>query len=158
MNDLKIRRMTIDDVDQVYEIEKNCFSIPWSKQSFIDEMNKNVCARYLVAIYNEKIVAFAGVWIIIDEGHITNIAVIENMRSKGIATILTKALLQYSSNLGVRYLTLEVRESNLIAQKLYTKLGFFKVSVRKNYYEDNNENAFLMVNDKLPDADENFSE
>lgn len=158
MIDITIRRMTLEDVDEVYKIEQSCFSVPWSKQSFIDEMTKNVCARYLVAVYKEKIVAYAGVWIIIDEGHITNIAVKQSYRNNGVATLLTSSLLQYCSNLGVKYLTLEVRRSNIIAQKLYTKLGFFKVNIRKNYYEDNNEDAILMVNDKLPEVNVNFSE
>ena len=158
MIDLFIRRMTIDDVDEVYEIEKSTFVLPWSKQSFVNEMTRNTCSRYLVASHIGKIVGYAGVWIVLDEGHITNIAVLEEMRGQGIAYTLTKSLMQYASNLGVAYLTLEVRTSNLIAQNLYKKLGFIKVNVRKNYYEDNGEDALLMVNDKLPEPQVDFFE
>ena len=155
---ITIRRMTIADVPGVYHIEKDCFSTPWSKQSFVDEMERNPVARYLVAIAGEEIVGYAGAWLILEEGHITNIGVLREYRGQGIGEKLAKGLLTYSANLGVQYMTLEVRKSNIIAQKLYEKMGFQKVGTRKKYYEDNGEDALLMVCDKMPAGDPNFTE
>ncbi len=157
-NSLTIRRMTLEDVPHVHQVEIDSFAIPWSQKSLEDEVTKNPCARYLVGLVEGKIVAYAGVWIVLDEGHITNIAVLKAYRGRGIGEELTKSLLQYGANLGVAYVTLEVRASNIPAQSLYQKLGFVKAGVRKKYYEDNQEDALLMVKDKMPPAEENFRE
>lgn len=158
MNNVSIRRMTAEDVDRVHQIDAACFSIPWSKKSLEDEMTSNKVARYLVAERGGEIVAFAGMHVILDEGHITNIAVSEECRRQGVGEKLMRALLQYAANLGVGYMTLEVRVSNESAIGLYRKIGFFKVHVRKKYYEDNGEDGYLMVIDRMPPADENFTE
>lgn len=158
MLNILIRRMTIDDVDQVYSIEQDSFPIPWSKESFFNDISNNKCARYLVACINNKIIAYCGIWIILDEGHITNLAVSTGFQSIGIGTYLFQSLIEYSVNLGVKYITLEVRKSNFIAQKLYKKLGFHKVSIRKNYYEDNREDAYIMVSEPKYTADAKFDE
>jgi [ribosomal protein S18]-alanine N-acetyltransferase len=130
---MNIRRMTVQDVAQVYEIERATFATPWSQQSFLDEVERNVCARYLVAEDDGRVIAYGGAWIILEEGHITNIAVEQVSRGKGVGKALLKALMQYVANLGVQYLTLEVRKSNLTAQKLYEALGFQTLAVRKRY-------------------------
>ena len=159
MAEYTIRRMTVEDVDAVHAIEAATFAIPWSRQSFYDEMTRNACARYLVAVLDTgEIVGFAGVWIVIDEGHITNIAVRADCRGQGIGRALTAALMQYAANLGVVYMTLEVRRSNEIAQHVYLSHGFIQVGVRKKYYEDNGEDALFMVCDHLPPAQEDFTE
>ena len=153
-----IRRMTLSDVDAVHAIETATFRTPWSRADFEHEMTKNPCARYLVAETEGRIVAFAGAHIILDEGHITNIAVSAPERGLGIGRKITQALLQYASNLGASYLTLEVREHNEKAQALYRSLGFIKVGVRKKYYDDTGEDGWIMVCDRLPDAEEDFTE
>ena len=153
-----IRRMTREDLDAVTAIEEATFAIPWSRESFRQELERNVAARYLVAETNGRVVGYAGAWVILDESHITNIAVLEGFRGRGIGKQLTKALLQYLSNLGASYATLEVRVSNERAQHLYRSLGFVSVGKRKRYYEDNNEDAFLMVCEHLPEADPDYSE
>ena len=159
MAEYTIRRMTVDDVDAVHAIEADTFATPWSRQSFYEEMTRNACARYLVAELPEAgIVGFAGVWIVIDEGHITNIAVRKEYRGQGIGRALTSALMQYAANLGVVYMTLEVRSSNGIAQRVYLSHGFIQVGVRKKYYEDNGEDALFMVCDHMPPADPEFEE
>ena len=151
--------MTVDDVPQVHAIEEATFAMPWSRQSFMEEMTRNVCARYLVAVDEHgAIVAYGGAWIILDEAHVTNVAVEESRRGQGIGRKLMRALMQYASNLGAQYLTLEVRRSNVRAQGLYRSLGFVELGVRKRYYEDNGEDALLMVCDHLPPAEEDFSE
>ena len=153
-----IRRMCREDLDPVTAIEQATFAVPWSRESFRQELERNVAARYLVAEADGQVVGYAGAWVILDESHITNIAVAEAYRGRGIGKQLTQALLQYLSNLGACYATLEVRVSNLRAQKLYQELGFVSVGKRKRYYEDNNEDAYLMVCEHLPDADPDYSE
>lgn len=157
MADVIIRRMTIEDVPQVHQIEHDTFPTPWSLDSFEKEA-VNPCARYLVAELAGRVIGFAGVWLVLDEGHITNIAIAQEHRGKGYGRALTQGLLQYASNLGIAYVTLEVRRSNERAQNLYKSLGFIAVGVRKRYYEDNGEDAYLMVNQNLPEAQEDFEE
>lgn len=158
MSDCIIRRMTLRDVDGVHAIESATFSRPWKREDFVKEMTQNACARYLVAELEEKIVGFAGAWIVLDEAHITNIAVSEEFRGQGIGRKLTEALMQYAANLGVVYATLEVRRSNERAKKLYQSLGFEYVGLRKKYYEDNGEDAFLYCCQHMPPADPDFEE
>ncbi len=156
--EILIRRMRLEDVDAVTEIERATFARPWSRESFRQEMERNKAARYLVALRDGRIVGYAGAWIILDESHITNIAVAEKERGKGIGRRLTEALMQYISNLGAAYATLEVRVSNERAQHLYKSLGFVSVGKRKRYYEDNGEDAYLMVCEHMPDVEEDFEE
>ena len=158
MDEALIRPMNAGDLDAVTAIEAATFARPWSRQSFQQELERNVAARYLVAEKNGQVVGYAGAWIILDESHITNIAITEAERGKGIGRKLTEALMQYLSNLGASYATLEVRVSNERAQHLYKSLGLVSVGKRKRYYEDNNEDAFLMVCQNMPDADPDFEE
>ena len=158
MNEPVIRLMRLKDVDAVAEIEKATFAKPWSRESFRQELTRNVAARYLVAEEDGQILGYAGAWIILDESHITNIAIREDARGRGLGKRLTAALLQILSNLGACYATLEVRVSNTRAQNLYKSLGFVSVGKRKRYYEDNDEDAFLMVCEHLPEADPDYNE
>ena len=157
-NDCVIRRMTLDDLDAVAAIEAATFPTPWSRDSFRQELERNVAARYLVAEMEGQVIGYAGAWIILDESHITNIAIEASRRGLGYGRALTTALMQYLSNLGAAYATLEVRRSNLRAQNLYKSLGFVELGVRKRYYEDNREDALIMVCDHMPTADPDFEE
>ena len=158
MSETMIRRMRLKDLDEVAALEEVTFARPWSRESFRQELTRNVAARYLVAEEDGRVIGYAGAWIILDESHITNIAVAENTRGRGIGRKMTEELLQLLSNLGASYATLEVRVSNQRAQNLYKSLGFISVGKRKRYYEDNNEDAYLMVCDKMPEADPDFTE
>lgn len=158
MSETITRRMRLKDLDEVTALEEATFARPWSRESFRQELERNVAARYLVAEKEGRVIGYAGAWIILDESHITNIAITASERGKGIGRKLTEALLQLLSNLGAAYATLEVRESNLRAQGLYQSLGFIRVGRRKRYYEDNQEDAFLMVCDHMPDADPDFED
>ena len=158
MSETMIRRMTLADVDGVHAIEEATFPRPWTREDFVKEMTQNACARYLVAEQAGEIVGFAGAWIVLDEAHITNIAVARARRGQGVGKALTRGLLQYAANLGVVYATLEVRRSNGVAQGLYKGLGFVYVGLRKRYYEDNGEDAFIFCCDHLPAADPDFEE
>lgn len=155
---ISCRRMTLADVPQVHAIEEKTFPTPWSYQSFVDEMTTNKCARYVVAEEDGRVIAYAGAWLVFDEGHITNIAVEQSARGRGVGTAVTRALMQYASNMGVSYMTLEVRRSNLAAQRMYRALGFIELGVRKRYYEDNGEDAYLMVCQDMPEVEPDFSE
>ena len=158
LNDCIIRRMTLADLDAVAAIEAATFTPPWSKESFRQELERNVAARYLVAEKDGEVIGYAGAWVILDESHITNIAIAPAYRGHGYGRKLTEALMQYIANLGAAYATLEVRKSNLTAQNLYKGLGFLQLGVRKRYYEDNNEDALLMVCDHMPPVDPDFEE
>ena len=158
MPDCIIRRMTLEDLDAVTAIERATFANPWSRASFEAELTRNVAARYLVAEVGGEVVGYGGAWVIFDESHITNIAVAEAHRGRGYGKRLTAALMQYLSNLGAAYATLEVRVSNTRAQHVYAALGFVSVGKRKRYYEDNGEDALLMVCDRMPEADPDFEE
>ena len=153
-----LRRMTLSDVPAVHRLEEAIFSMPWSEKDFVYEMTENKVARYLVIEEAGEIIAFAGAHIILDQAHVTNIAVRQDCRGRGLGRMITRALMQYASNLGAEYLTLEVRQSNVTAQNLYKSLSFVKVNVRKRYYEDTGEDAWLMVCDQLPAADPDFEE
>ena len=153
-----LRRMTLLDVPAVHRLEEAIFSMPWSEKDFVYEMTENKVARYLVIEEAGEIIAFAGAHIILDQAHVTNIAVRQDCRGRGLGRMITRALMQYASNLGAEYLTLEVRQSNATAQNLYKSLGFVKVNVRKRYYEDTGEDAWLMVCDQLPAAEPDFEE
>ena len=137
------------------EIERACFHAPWSENMLREELGKGI---FLVAEQDGKIIGYAGAWVILDESHITNIAVLKEHRGQGTGKRLTHGLLQYISNLGAAYATLEVRRSNEIAQNLYKSLGFVQLGVRKRYYADNGEDALIMVCDHMPAADPDFTE
>jgi ribosomal-protein-alanine N-acetyltransferase len=135
--------MKEEDIDSVLEISSLSFSISWSKESYIQEL-ANPIAKYFVVKTNDIVVGFIGTWIILDESHITNIAIHPNYRKQGIATNLLKALLDYCKNQGCTAYTLEVRSSNTAAKALYEKYNFKQDGIRKGYYEDNKEDAILM--------------
>jgi len=136
--------MTVDDLPGVQVIERYSFPTPWSMRAFLSEITENDCAHYLVIRRKQQVVGYIGVWIILDEGHITNIAVHPAWRRKGLGTRLLTAIFDYAYQRGVRRLTLEVRVSNHGAQSLYEKLGFKRVGIRPGYYLDNNEDAVIM--------------
>ncbi len=143
--------MTLGDVDAVWEIEKQSFAVPWSRDAFVKEVTENRCARYLVVWEDGVPVAYAGMWLVLDEAHITNIAVREDKRGRGLGDMVTRALMQLAADTGIRYMTLEVRRSNRVAQSLYKKLGFVEVGFRKRYYADNNEDALVMACEEMPE-------
>lgn len=151
MSEITIGLMTAADVDAVHEIETACFKTPWSKESFLHEIEGNQCARYVVVREDGRAIAYAGVWFILDEGHITNIAVHPEKRGMGYGEMVTRAMIQLAADSGMSVMTLEVRRSNEIAQKLYHKLGFIDVGYRKRYYE-NTEDALIMFLEHLPEA------
>jgi [ribosomal protein S18]-alanine N-acetyltransferase len=145
MNDsLLFRLMREEDIDQIVNIEKLSFSIPWSKEAFYNELHKNKFASYLVVEDGEKIIGYCGVWIVVDEAHITNIAVLPEYRGRKLGDALLSKVIQMAKELGTRSITLEVRVTNIVAQNLYRKYGFENGGIRKGYYTDNQEDALVM--------------
>ena len=151
MSEISLGLMTVADVDAVHAIEVACFKTPWSRESFLREVTENACARYMVLREDGVPVAYAGVWFVLDEGHITNIAVHPDRRGLGYGERVTRAMLQLAADSGMSWMTLEVRRSNVAAKNLYHKLGFIDVGYRKRYYE-NDEDALIMALERLPEA------
>ena len=152
MSDITVGMMTVEDVDAVFEIEKQCFAIPWSRGSFLKEVTENACARYMVVREDGIPIAYAGMWLVIGEAHITNIAVRPDRRGMGYGEMVTRELIQLAADSGMTCMSLEVRKSNVAAQSLYKKLGFVEVGCRKKYYADNNEDAILMDKTDMPEG------
>ncbi|QEK13120.1 ribosomal-protein-alanine N-acetyltransferase [Crassaminicella thermophila] len=144
MEHVKVREMIVEDIEEVYDIEKRCFAIPWSKESFFAEIQNNKSARYVVLEIDGKVVGYGGMWKILDEGHITNIAVHPDVRGRGYGNLLVEGLLEVADKEEIKRMTLEVRSSNKVAQNLYKKYGFEPCGIRPKYYQDNNENAVIM--------------
>lgn len=142
--DVKFRKMTIADIDAVYEIEHSSFSLPWTKEAFFYEMLDNQHAYYLLAETADGIVGFCGLWIIMDECHVTNIAILPEHRGKKLGEKLMRAAMETAVEKGAKTMTLEARVSNTPARNLYEKLGFKNGGIRKSYYSDNFEDAIVM--------------
>ena len=145
---VELRRMQREDVSRVMEIERECFPNPWHESAYMTELT-NRSAFYLVAHKDSRIVGYAGMWIIMDEAHITTLGVCRECRKTKIGEQLLIALLDEAIRRGVQRATLEVRESNTAAQRLYRKYGFSPAAIRRAYYTDNRENAVVMWVDSI---------
>ena len=139
-----IREMEERDLDRIMEIEKDCFTTPWSRESFLLEITENMLAKYIVAEIDGEVAGYGGIWMIIGEGHITNIAVESKYRKMGVGKKLVEGLIEVSKRMFITSMTLEVRESNIPAQNLYKQYGFKEQGIRPNYYADDNEDAIIM--------------
>ena len=139
-----IRNIRLEDLEDIMEVEKEAFTTPWSKEAFKAEINGNDLAYYIVALVEEKVVAYGGIWLIINEGHITNIAVKKEYKGRGIGNKIVEALIYHCVKLGIDNMTLEVRASNHVAIGLYEKYGFLDYGRRPNYYADDGEDAIIM--------------
>ncbi len=148
--DITVDPMRVRDLNDVMVIERLSFSTPWSKSAFLSELLENDRAHYLVARVNGRPVGYVGIWLVADEGHITNVAVHPDYRSRGVGRRLLDAITELAVRKGARRLTLEVRKSNLRAQSLYQSLGFQGVGIRRGYYRDNNEDAIIMWRELTP--------
>lgn len=141
---ISVTEMTERNLDAVLGIENLSFASPWSKNSFLYELQENKRAVYLAASEEERIIGYIGMWVILDEGHITNLAVHPDYRRHGVAWRLIETLTVTAADRGLARLTLEVRRTNFTAQQLYLKAGFVSAGVRPRYYRDNDEDALIM--------------
>jgi ribosomal-protein-alanine N-acetyltransferase len=141
--------MTVDDLDAVHAIEQEAFSTPWPPHAYRQELENNRLAHYVVARWGDEIVGFAGMWLLVDEAHVTTFATRRTWRRQGIGERLLLALLDLARARGAHEATLEVRPSNSAARRLYEKCGFRNAGVRRRYYSDNNEDALIMTTEPL---------
>lgn len=150
MADIVIRPMRISDARPMATIERQCFSTPWPAQFFREELENNVCARYLVAARGREIIGYGGIWMMVGHCHLTNLAVVPAERRRGLARQILGALMALAfDEVEIRSMSLEVRRSNAAAQNLYLSMGFTVNHVMVRYYEDNGEDALLMTCDDI---------
>lgn len=143
-NKTVIRRARPEDLEQIYRLEQACFPTPWSYEMLYSDICDNEITVYCVIEEQGKLIGYGGMWIILDEAHITNVCVLPEKRRQGYATKLMDELAGIASGLGADNMTLEVRVSNEEALKLYEKCGFHIQGVRKKYYSNNGEDAYIM--------------
>jgi len=140
---VKFHSITHGDATELSKLDKECFSVPWSKKSFYNEVDNDM-ANYVIAKIDEKIIGYIGYWNVVGEGQITNVAVKCEYRRLGIGDALIKRAIISAETKGLYSLSLEVRQSNMAAISLYKKHGFTTVGQRKNYYTNPREDAVLM--------------
>jgi len=145
--------MTLDDIPAVHRIERASFPVPWPDYAFRQEIETNRLAHYLIVRAGSKIIGYGGMWMMVDEAHITTFAVLPEWRRQGIGARLMLAMMQLATDLQARVATLEVRLSNDAARQLYALFGFRPVGIRPRYYSDNGEDALIMTSGPLESAD-----
>ena len=141
---IQIRNMMDCDINAVTNLEKECFSLPWSEQSLIESM-ENTNNHFFVAVVNEKVVGYIGSMFVLDEVQITDIAVTEDFRKNNIGNLLLSHIIKLAENENMSFITLEVRKSNLAAINLYSKNSFINLGIRKNFYIKPTEDAIIMI-------------
>lgn len=147
---LSFRLMTEQDIPDVLAVEREAFTVPWTEEAFHNELKLNHFAHYMVMEYEGRTIGYAGMWTIVDEAHITNIALKEAYRGRKWGDRLLTELMKTAAYMGMEKITLEVRVSNHVAQRLYLKKGFRPAGIRKGYYSDNHEDAMIMWADLPP--------
>ena len=146
---ITVRPMVMTDVDGVMAVEHDSFLTPWSRSAFEEELAQNRLARYIVAVENGEIVGYAGTWLVINEAHVTNVAVSGQRRREGIGRLLMQNLMELARDNDMESMTLEVRVSNAAARHLYAQMGFVEAGIRKNYYSETKEDALILWCEKL---------
>lgn len=141
---MTVRRATIEDAKEIFAIEMECFSVPWSLDSIETELLNEDKKLYYVVEDANGVVGYAGAWLVYDEGQITNIAIRPSARRQGFGAKLTSALIEECFKRGMHEIFLEVSISNLSALSLYRQLGFTVKGMRKNYYSEPKEDAYIM--------------
>lgn len=142
----QFRSMRLSDVEQICQIEEEAFSTPWTAAAYINELKNNQLARYLVMELDDEVIGYAGMWLIMEEAHITNVAIRADYRGKRLGERLVLELQRTARFIGAIRMTLEVRISNQIAQNLYHKLGFASVGLREGYYSDGEDAMIMWMN------------
>jgi len=138
------------DLDAVLAIEEASFNNPTTREWYEGELKRpEVCFIYVLRTDEQPVAAFCAFWLVVDQAHINNLAVRPELRGRGLGTQLLESILVEARHLGATSLTLEVRRSNIAAQRLYAKAGFFEHSVRKNYYTQPVEDAIILLR-KIP--------
>jgi len=146
---LSVERMRYDDIASVQQIEREIFLSPWPKNAYASELAQNRQACYIVLRRDGVILGYAGIWRVAREAHVTTIGVRAGHQHKGLGTVLFAALVQRAYEMGARWITLEVRATNLHAMRLYERFGFKAIGRRRGYYTDNGEDAVIMWSDSI---------
>lgn len=141
---ITVRKMCLEDVDGVMEVDRDCFSIPWSKESFLMELESSL-STYVVAVDDEGVLGYGGFYMVLDQVEITNIAVIGKVRGRGIGKSILEALIKLAVLGGGKVVNLDVRASNEAAKALYYSYGFKMVGMRRGYYQKPDEDALLLT-------------
>ncbi|HLS08008.1 ribosomal protein S18-alanine N-acetyltransferase [Lentibacillus sp.] len=144
MGDVVIREMELSDIDDVMEVEKNSFVTPWPRNIMMQELNDNMYAHYFVLLVDDQVAGYAGMWHVIDDAQITTIAITPAYRGKKLGETLFLYVMKQAIGMGAKRLSLEVRVSNIAAQRMYRKFGLVPGGIRKHYYTDNQEDAIVM--------------
>lgn len=144
MTEPSIRLMDLSDIEAVMEVETATYAEPWQRHIFYQELSQNLQAHYYVLELDGNVVGYAGMWVVIDDAQITNIAILPGYRGKKLGERLFRFMLGKAVMLGAVRLSLEVRVSNHVAQRMYRKFGLVEGGIRKNYYSDNQEDAIVM--------------
>ena len=140
-----IRAMRLSDLDNIMPLEHQLFSSPWSKDDYIYELSSNPYAKYYV-LEDDKIVGYVGIWITYETAQITTIGIAKERQGEGLSKLLMNKVIEETKD--CEAITLEVRVSNVKAIKLYESYGFKKEAIRKDYYLDNHEDAYLMMKER----------
>ncbi|ALX49129.1 ribosomal protein S18-alanine N-acetyltransferase [Lentibacillus amyloliquefaciens] len=144
MTEVVVRQMELTDIDDVMAVETESFTAPWPKDVILHELTNNQYAHYYVILLDQQVVGYSGLWHVIDDAQITNIAIAPTCRGKKLGETLFFYTLEAAIKLGAKRLSLEVRVSNTIAQRMYRKFGLVPGGIRKNYYTDDQEDAIVM--------------
>lgn len=139
-----LREMLVEDLDQVMEIEKDLFHVPWTREGYFTFLTKEN-TMFLVVEEKEQILGYCGLLMVLDEGDVTNVAVRRDRQREGIGNFLMESMIRLAEEQGIIKIHLEVRQSNDTAIRLYERLGFTRDGIRRNYYENPVENAILMT-------------
>lgn len=141
---INLRRAEAHDAEAIFEIEKACFSVPWSMEAIETELAESDQRMYMVIEVDDKVIGYAGAWLVLDEGQITNIAIAPEYRRDGYGAMMTRKLIRELFKKGMNEIFLEVRISNVAALTMYRRLGFTVKGLRKGYYTDPVEDAYIM--------------
>lgn len=141
---MTLREMTVEDLDQVMEIEEDLFAVPWTKEGYFTFLTRKD-SMFLVVEEKGRILGYCGLLMVLDEGDVTNVAVCRERQKEGIGNFLVSSLIRLAGDLGIRQIHLEVRVHNETAIRLYERNGFTRDGIRKNYYTDPVEDALLMT-------------
>ncbi len=140
---IQVVTMAEEHISALAQLEKECFADPWSEKALAEELT-NPNAVFRVALIDEEVAGYVGMLHVLDEGDICNVAVFDKFRRRGVATALIQHLVDYAVENQLSFITLEVRESNMGAQKFYETMGFETIGIRKNFYDNPKEHAILM--------------
>jgi ribosomal-protein-alanine N-acetyltransferase len=153
MEEISFSALKEGDLEEVLAIEQVCFPTPWTKRMFEEDTVKGNTSVFIVAKLRDTIIGYGGFWLVLNEAHLGNLAVHPQFRHQGIGSGILKKLIELARLKKATLMTLEVRETNEIARALYEKMGFRMVAIRKGYYQDTNEDAYIFLKELDEDGE-----